>query len=100
LFSNQLEKILAAIAGLGKSAFALLAAIATAYVAWKCFQRQRLLRKLRIARITVDELRKKLHEGEQLAILDLRSCLELEKDPSVISGAFQMSPDEVDTRHA
>jgi rhodanese-related sulfurtransferase len=100
LFSNQLEKILAAIAGLGKSAFAVLAAIAVAYIAFKYFQRKRLLRELRIARITVDELRKKQQEGEQLTILDLRSRLELEKDPFVISGAFHMSPDEVETRHA
>ena len=100
LFSNQLEKIVAAIAGLGKSAFVLLAAIAAAYIAFKYFQRQRLLRELRIARITVDELRKKQQEGGEFAILDLRSRLELEKDPSVISGAFHMSPDEVETRHA
>jgi len=100
IFSNQLEKIAAAIAGLGKSAFVLLAAIAAAYIAFKYFQRQKLMRELRFARITVDELRKKQQEGEQLAILDLRSRLELEKDPSVISGAFHMSPDEVETRHA
>jgi len=100
LFSNQLETFVAAFAGLGKSALALLAAIAVAYIAFKYFQRQRLLRELRIARITVDELRKKQQEGGEFAILDLRSRLELEKDPSVISGAFHMSPDEVETRHA
>jgi len=100
IFSNQLEKIAAAIAGLGKSAFVLLAAIAAAYIAFKYFQRQKLMRELRFARITVDELRKKQQAGDQLAILDLRSRLELEKDPSVISGAFHMSPDEVETRHA
>jgi len=38
--------------------------------------------------------------GRPDGFLDLRSRLELEKDPSVISGAFHMSPDEVETRHA
>ncbi len=100
LFSNQLEKIVAALAGLGRNAFVVLAAIAAAYIAFKYFQRQGLLRELRIARITVDELRKKQKEGEQLAIVDLRSRSELEKDPSVISGAFHIPPDEVECRHA
>jgi membrane protein DedA with SNARE-associated domain/rhodanese-related sulfurtransferase len=100
LFSKQLGTILAAVGGLGKSALALIASIAAAWIGFKYIQRQKLLRELRIARITVDELRKKLKEGEPVAILDLRSRLELEQDPSVISGAFHMSPDEVETRHA
>ena len=100
LFSNQLEAVITALAGLGKSAFVLLAAIAAAYIAFKVFQRQKLLRELRGARITVDELRTKQQGGELFAILDLRSRLELEKDPSIISGAFHMAPDEIELRHA
>jgi rhodanese-related sulfurtransferase len=99
LFSNQLEAVITALAGLGKSAFVLLAAIAAAYIAFKVFQRQKLLRELRGARITVDELRTKQQGGELFAILDLRSRLELEKDPSIISGAFHMAPDEIELRH-
>ena len=100
LFSNQLETLLDALAGLGKSAFAIVGVLAAVYVALKYFQRQRLLRELRIARISVDELRKKQQAGERLAILDLRSRSELDKDPSMISGAFHMTLDEVENRHA
>ncbi len=99
VFSNQLEKIIEALAGLGKSAFALLGAIAAAYIGFKYFQRQKLLRELRAARITVEELRTRQQNGERLAIVDLRSRLELDKDPSVISGALHMAPDEVESRH-
>jgi membrane protein DedA with SNARE-associated domain len=99
VFSNQLEKIIEALAGLGKGAFALLGAIAAAYIGFKYFQRQKLLRELRAARITVDELWTRQQNGERLAIVDLRSRLELDKDPSVISGALHMAPDEVESRH-
>jgi membrane protein DedA with SNARE-associated domain/rhodanese-related sulfurtransferase len=100
LFSNQLETILAAIAGLGKSSFTLLGAIAAVWLIFKYTQRQRLLRELRAARITVDELRRKQELGEPLEILDLRSRLELEKDPSLIMGALHIAPDEIEARHA
>ena len=64
LFSRQLEQILAALASLGGNALGLIAAFVAVYIAYKYFQRRRLLRDLRVARITVDELHKKLEAGE------------------------------------
>ena len=46
------------------------------------FQRYRLLRELRVARITVEELRQKQQAGENVFILDLRSNTELHLEPS------------------
>jgi len=100
LFSHQLEQVIAAFASLGGSALGLVAGLAALYIGYKYFQRHRLLRELSMARITVDQLRNKQQEGERLTILDLRSRLELEKDPSIISGAFHISPDEIETRLA
>jgi rhodanese-related sulfurtransferase len=57
-----------------------------------------LLRELRMARITVAELRQKLEAGENPVILDLRSKAELERDPSVIQGAIHLVLDEVEQR--
>jgi rhodanese-related sulfurtransferase len=68
------------------------------YIGYKCFQRYRLLRELRMARITVDELHQKLEAGESLMILDLRSHAALEEEPALIRGALHMSMDEVERR--
>src|SRR6185503_12571182 len=64
LFSHQLEQIMAGLANLGSGALALVVGLATLYIAYKYFQRRRLLKQLRMARITVDELHQKMTEGE------------------------------------
>jgi membrane protein DedA with SNARE-associated domain/rhodanese-related sulfurtransferase len=99
LFSHQLEQIINAMAGLGRSAFGVLAGLAALYIAYKYFQRHRLLSELRMARITVEELYQKQESGEHPMILDLRLQVELEDNPSVIRGALHMTTDEVEHRH-
>lgn len=99
LFRSQLERVGAALASIGGSALAVVAVLVACYVGFKYFQRQRLLRELKVARITVDELRQKQTAGEPLAILDLRSHAELQRDPSLITGAIHMTVDDVEGRH-
>ena len=96
LFSNQVEEIVAALASLGSGTFALTIGVLAAYIGYKYFQRQRLLRELRVARITADELHQKLQAGENPLILDLRAASELDQDPGVIRGALQMSVTELE----
>src|ERR1035438_8438254 len=98
LFSQQLEQIINALAGVGRSALGVVGGLVALYFAFKYLQRQRLLCELRIARITVDELHQKQEAGENPMILDLRPQLELEQDPSLIRGALHMSMDEVERR--
>jgi rhodanese-related sulfurtransferase len=78
---------------------AVVAGLATIYIAYKYFQRRRLFKALRMARITVDELYQKLAAGENPVILDLRSLVEVERDPSLIRGALHMTMEEVRHRH-
>jgi len=99
LFSHQLEQIGAAITRIGGSALSLLAGLVALYLAYKYWQRRRLLHELRMARITVDELRQKLDAGESPVILDLRSSAELAQDPAVILGAIHLGLDEIEKRH-
>ncbi len=96
LFSRQLERVMAAVGSLGSGALGLMAGLAALYIGYKFFQRQLLLRKLRMARITVDELHQKLEAGENLMILDLRSRAALAEDPAIIRGALHVGMDEVD----
>jgi len=98
LFSRQFEQVIAAVAGLGAGALALLAGLVALYIGYKYFQRHRVLRELRMARITVDELHQKLEAGEDVMILDLRPLTELQQDPSLIRGALHMSMDEIEQR--
>ena len=98
VFSRQLEQVIDALGSLGGGALALLAGLAAIYIGYKYFQRHRLLRELRTARITVDELHQKLEAGEKPLILDLRPPEELEQNPSLIRGALHMTMDEVERR--
>jgi membrane protein DedA with SNARE-associated domain/rhodanese-related sulfurtransferase len=98
LFSRQLEQIINALAGLGHSALALVLALFALYIGYKYLQRHRLLKELRMARITVDELHQRQEAGESLLILDLRSHFELEQDPAMIHGALHVTMDEVRLR--
>jgi membrane protein DedA with SNARE-associated domain/rhodanese-related sulfurtransferase len=97
LFSHQLNQVMAAVGSLGSGALVLVVGLVTLYIGYKYFQRHRLLRELRMARITVDELHRKVEAGEDLIILDLRSRAALEEDPALIRGAVHSSMDEVDS---
>ena len=98
LFRNQLEQVIAALASLGNGALALIATLAAIFIGLKFYRRQRLLRELRIARITVDELHQKLQAGENPLILDLRASTELDQDPSVIRGALHVTVSDLEHR--
>jgi len=98
LFSHQLEQVIDALASLGGGALAVVAGLAALYIGYKYFQRSRLLRELRMARITVDELHQKQEAGENLVVLDLRPHAELKQNPSLIRGALHMTMEEVEGR--
>jgi len=95
-FSNQIGQIFAAITHIGGSALSLMIGLTILYIAYKYWQRQRLLNELRMTRITVAELRQKLDDGENPIILDLRSGAELKLDPSVIRGAVHVEMDKIE----
>jgi membrane protein DedA with SNARE-associated domain/rhodanese-related sulfurtransferase len=95
LFAGQIEQILDAMAGIGGKALVLLAICVGGYIALKYWQRRRILRELRMARITVSDLRQKQQAGEALTILDLRSSAALEEDPALIPGAVHATFDDI-----
>jgi rhodanese-related sulfurtransferase len=69
------------------------------YIGWKYVQRRRFIRRLRIARITPEELLAKLETREEIVVVDLRHSLEFEADGVSVPGAIRFSPDELDGRH-
>jgi len=94
-FTNQIQQITDAMASIGGKALGLLAVLLGGYIGIKFWQRQRILRELRMARITVSDLRKKQEAGEDLTILDLRSRAALEEDPAIIPGAIHTTLDDI-----
>ena len=63
-FSNQLKVVLVTLGQMGHWAVVVIGLALLIYIGWKYFERQRVLRELRIARITVDELRR-MQESEE-----------------------------------
>jgi rhodanese-related sulfurtransferase len=58
------------------------------------------LRQLRIARITVEELKRRLDEGDAVAVIDLRHPLDFESDPETIPGAIYLPAEDLGARLA
>jgi len=64
------------------------------YLVWKYAQRQRFIRKLRIARITPQELKTRLDAGEDITIVDLRGRVEFQG--TSISRAIRIAQEDID----
>jgi membrane protein DedA with SNARE-associated domain len=99
VFSNQLEDVAIYALRLGLSLAILIFGGLGGYISWKYLQREHFLRTLRVARITVQELKQKLDEGETVQIVDLRQVLDIEANPAVIPGALHLDPKEIEDRH-
>ncbi len=99
LFSDQLEWVAAQAARLGSSLVVLVAGALALYIAYKYVHRQILLRELRIARITPDELKQLLDAGHEPVIVDLRQPLDRQANPYSIPGALWMAVEDLEHRH-
>jgi membrane protein DedA with SNARE-associated domain len=98
-FSNELERIAEMAARLGGRMVAAVAAGLAGYVLWKYVQRRRFIREIAVARITPEELRRRLDAGEDIVVVDLRHSMEFDAEPAMVPGAIHLLPDELDARH-
>ena len=96
LFSSKLERALASLRFLGGGLMALLLAALGGYIVWKWQNRRRFLRKLRIARITPEELKRRMDAREDVIVVDLRHSLEYDAEPQTIYGAVHMDPADLE----
>jgi rhodanese-related sulfurtransferase len=99
LFSNQLEQLVGLFDQAGGLLLAIVALGFAGFVAYKFFHRQKFLRDLRMAKISVDELKQRLDAGEPLTIVDVRHPISLELDPDAIPGALNLMLEEIEHRH-
>src|SRR5882762_8548041 len=96
VFSGEIERVAEHLENLGSGLLVLVLGAFTTYIAYKFLARQRFLRELRIARITVEELKQKIDAGEELVIVDLRHSVDFEAEPETIPGAFRMDAKELE----
>jgi membrane protein DedA with SNARE-associated domain len=99
LLGPQLALALALLQGVSGSVASGALLLVVAYLAWKLIDRWRLLRELRIARITPQELKRRLEAGEPLLVVDLRHEIELDADRQTLPGALRIAFEELDLRH-
>jgi membrane protein DedA with SNARE-associated domain/rhodanese-related sulfurtransferase len=99
MFSDQIEVVGQWLVRLGGWGVAVVAGLVALYVVYKYWQRHRVLWKLRMARVTPEEVYQKQEAGEHPYILDLRSPADFHKDPVLVRGAVYISFDEVRRRY-
>ncbi len=100
LFSDQLERVAETALDLGGWLAVVLVGGLALYIAWKYVQRQRFLHQLRVARISPEELKRRLDGGEEIVVVDLRHRLDFEVEPEVVPGAVHLTAEELEARHA
>ncbi len=97
LFSEELDRALDYAMGMGKTLFVLATGGLAVYILRKYALRRRFLRELFIARITPDELKRKLEVGEDIVIIDVRHSLDFEADPHIIPGALRIPFEQIES---
>jgi membrane protein DedA with SNARE-associated domain/rhodanese-related sulfurtransferase len=99
LFSNQLEQLGRFFEQAGGLFLAIIAVGLAGFIGYKFYHRQKFLRNLRMAKISVDELKQRLDAGDPIMVVDVRHPISLELDPEMIPGALSLLLEEIDHRH-
>ena len=96
LFHHEISRLIGNLEELGAIAVAAIGVVLGGYVARRWWQRRRFYNRLRMARITVDELHRLIAEGQRPVIVDLRTSFVREQDSRSIPDALVMDFAEVD----
>ena len=97
IFYRQVDRVLAALADLGGWAPVVGVIVLAAFVGGKWIQRRRFYRSLRMARISVNELKGLIDLGAKPVVFDVRSATAREREPQRIPGAVAFELSQVDT---
>lgn len=96
VFASQIDYVLDALANAGSVALVLLVCLLALYIIAKWWQRHRLLRALRMARISVEELSQAMDAGVLPVIVDVRSDAVRALDTRIIPGALLADVNSID----
>jgi membrane protein DedA with SNARE-associated domain len=98
IFHSAIDDVLSFLEELGTGAIYLVAVGLALFVLLKWWQRRRFYRALRMARISVDELRGLFEKGLKPVVVDVRGPGERQRDPRRIPGAMTMDLAELDAK--
>ena len=98
LFADRIEALAVAAESFGSTLLAVIVGLVALYLGWKVYVRQRVLRSIRMARITPQELHELVLAGQQPLILDARSRGAVEALPFLIEGAQPLTLEEIEAR--
>jgi membrane protein DedA with SNARE-associated domain len=96
-FSTELDRALAYAMNMGSTLLVLVAGGLSFYILYKYALRRRFLQQLSVARITPEELKRKLDAGEDVLVIDVRHTIDFEADPSVIPGALRIPLEQIES---
>jgi membrane protein DedA with SNARE-associated domain/rhodanese-related sulfurtransferase len=99
LFSAQLEQLARLFDQAGGLFLTTVAVACAGFIGYKLYHRQKFLRDLRMAKISVDELKQRMDAGEPLTIVDVRHPISVEMDPGTIPGSLNLMLEEIEHRH-
>jgi len=97
-FQTEVERVVDWRAAFGKTSALILTLLLTGWSLGKWFERRRFLRRLERSRISAQDLKDRLGQGENLVVVDLRSDLAYQQEGFRIPGAIHISPGEFDLR--
>jgi len=96
LFHAQIDRLIFGMEGWGSWALATIAVLLLGYVAFKWWERRRLHKMLRVARISATELNKLIEAGKKPVVVDVRSPVARSDDPRFVPGALLMDLAQVE----
>ena len=94
VFRNAIDDVLDVLQQLGKIGLGMIVVAFVAYVFWKWLQRKRFIRQLIMDRITVDEVRRMMDEGNIGMVIDVRSPMS-QGITGRIPGAVTVDPENM-----
>lgn len=97
LFHRQIARVISRLENLGGWAVAFVAFALLLFISIKWLQRARFFKQLRMARISVDELKAMFDRGEEPIVLDVRTRARQEHDPRRIPTAVVTHAEDLDT---
>ena len=98
IFHRAIEDVLSFLESLGTRAFYVIAVALAVFIFFKWWQRRRFYKALRMARITVEELKRLFEEGEKPIVIDVRHEGERRREPRKIPGAVIMGVSDLDAK--
>jgi membrane protein DedA with SNARE-associated domain len=98
LFSKELDRVLDYALGMGRTLLLFVVGALSIYILQRYAMRRRFLQQLSVARITPEELKRKLDAGENVIVIDIRHSLDFEADPAIIPGALRIPFERIEAQ--